>query len=132
MVPPVLVRVPELDSVTLLMLPVADCKLPLTFKVPEPTVREKGSPFPADEAPRLTAPAVSFVIVTLPVELAASVPAFVDETEMPPVPLDKVRLGADSAPVVVMPPPAPVACNVMDVLPVTPFVRLTFAAVEDS
>jgi hypothetical protein len=132
MVPAVLVRLPAEDSVTLLKLPVADCKLPLMFNVPEPTVREKGSPFPADEASRLTVPAESLVMVTLPVELAVSVPAFVDETEMPPVSLDKVRLGVDNAPVAVMPPPVPVACRVVDVLPVTPLVRLTLPAVEVS
>jgi hypothetical protein len=132
MVPPVLVRLPAEDSVTLLKLPVVACKLPLTLSVPEPTVREKGAPLPAEEASRLTVPAVSLVMVTLPVELAVRVPAFVDETEMPPVSLDKVRLGVDKVPVEEMPPPEPIACNVTDVLPVTFLVRLTLPVVEDS
>jgi hypothetical protein len=76
MVPPVFVMLPEDDRDTVPMVPAPASRLPLTFTVPAPTPREKVDPFPAAEAFRLTAAAVSFPIFTLPVELSARVEAF--------------------------------------------------------
>jgi hypothetical protein len=75
-VPPVFVRLPEEVRDTVPIVPAPACKLPLTFNVPALTFNENVDPFPAEEALRLTAAAVSFPMLTLPVEWRPRVEAF--------------------------------------------------------
>ena len=75
MVPTELVRAPEEERLTVPMVPEPATRLPATSRVPALTLREKVDAFPAEEAPRETAAAVSLLMLTLPVELRDSVPA---------------------------------------------------------
>lgn len=115
MEPPVFVRLPEDDSVTAPMLPVAAARLPATFRVPAPTASAKVSALPAEEAFKVSAAAVSLLILTFPVELAARVVALIELREIPPLPAATVRVGVvTAADAVTEPDPLGLALNVME------------------
>ena len=108
MVPPVLLWLPDEVRETVPIVPAPAARLPATFKVPDPTVNPKLDPLPAEEAFNATAAAVSLTKLTLPVEFADNVEAFMvlaPANEMPAVPAVKLAVGALSEPPAAIPLP---------------------------
>ena len=86
--------------------PAPAARLPATFSVPDPTVSANVAPLPADDAFKLTAAAVSFTKLTLPVEFAVSVAALIvlaPANVIPPVPAVKAVVAELSDPPAVIP-----------------------------
>ena len=112
-----LVRLPEDDNETVPMVPAPAARFPATFRVPAPTVSAKVEPFPADDAFKLTAAAVSLAKLTLPVELAVRVEAlivFAPPNMIPAVPPVKLAVAALSEPAAVIPLAASLAFNIKE------------------
>lgn len=114
-VPTLFVRLAEVVSETEPMVPVAAARLPARSRLPLATFRTKLSVLPAEEAPSDTAAAESLAMLTLPVELSASVAAFkllLPVKVIPAVPAVRLVLVA-----LMLPAPLPEPLLMPDALP---------------